>query len=171
MLDDISNMLFNTKYILAKVRWYYLTYNMEWVRLCIPFTRKLTELQTSFLWCWSPEHQTTCYEWLSLFLKKYFLLHIVIWYQVCLSNIKMYTQQNHSSRFPRHWIPYTEGRWSKNFSPTNSPPKNRCCNNDDISSSSLYRAASTDIPDPLSPLLPIIHCFKQVFIATFRILI
>ena len=27
---------------------------------------------------------------------------------------------------------------------------------DDISSSS-YRAGSTDIPDPLSPLLPIVH--------------
>ena len=26
-----------------------------------------------------------------------------------------------------------------------------------ISSSSLYRAGSTDIPDPLSPLLPIVH--------------
>ena len=27
-----------------------------------------------------------------------------------------------------------------------------------ISSSSSYRAGSTDIPDPLSPLLPIVHC-------------
>ena len=26
-----------------------------------------------------------------------------------------------------------------------------------ISSSSSYRAGSTDIPDPLSPLLPIVH--------------
>ena len=26
------------------------------------------------------------------------------------------------------------------------------------SSSSSYRAGSTDIPDPLSPLLPIVHC-------------
>ena len=31
------------------------------------------------------------------------------------------------------------------------------------SSSSSSRAASTDIPDPLSPLLPIIHRFWQVF--------
>ena len=36
--------------------------------------------------------------------------------------------------------------------------------------SSSYRAASTDIPDPLSPLLPIIHRFWQVFRATSRIL-
>ena len=34
------------------------------------------------------------------------------------------------------------------------------------SSSSSCRAASTDIPDPLSPLLPIIHRFWQVFRAT-----
>ena len=32
------------------------------------------------------------------------------------------------------------------------------------------RAASTDIPDPLSPLLPIVHRFWQVFWATSRIL-
>ena len=31
------------------------------------------------------------------------------------------------------------------------------------SSSSSCRAASTDIPDPLSPLLPIIHRLRQVF--------
>ena len=30
-------------------------------------------------------------------------------------------------------------------------------------SSSSCRAASTDIPDPLSPLLPIIHRVRQVF--------
>ena len=28
---------------------------------------------------------------------------------------------------------------------------------DDLLSSSSYRAGSTDIPDPLSPLLPIVH--------------
>ena len=28
---------------------------------------------------------------------------------------------------------------------------------------------STDIPDPLSPPLPIVHCFQQVFKSTFRI--
>ena len=39
-----------------------------------------------------------------------------------------------------------------------------------ISSSSSCRAASTDIPDPLSPLLPIIHRLWQVFRATSRIL-
>ena len=36
--------------------------------------------------------------------------------------------------------------------------------------SSSCRAASTDIPDPLSPLLPIIHRLWQVFWATSRIL-
>ena len=39
-----------------------------------------------------------------------------------------------------------------------------------ISSSSSCRAASTDIPDPLSPLLPIVHRLWQVFRATSRIL-
>ncbi len=38
------------------------------------------------------------------------------------------------------------------------------------SSSSSCRAASMDIPDPLSPLLPIIHRLWQVFKATSRIL-
>ena len=38
------------------------------------------------------------------------------------------------------------------------------------SSSSSCRAASTDIPDPLSPLLPIIHRFWQFFRDTSRIL-
>ena len=28
---------------------------------------------------------------------------------------------------------------------------------------------STDIPDPLSPHLPIVHCFRQILRATFRI--
>ena len=37
-------------------------------------------------------------------------------------------------------------------------------------SSSLCRAASTDIPDPLSPLLPIVHRFWLVFRATSVIL-
>ena len=32
------------------------------------------------------------------------------------------------------------------------------------------RAASTDIPDPLSPLFPIVHLLWQVFRGTFRIL-
>ena len=31
------------------------------------------------------------------------------------------------------------------------------------------RAASKDIPDPLSPLLPIIHRLRQVFRATYHI--
>ena len=39
-----------------------------------------------------------------------------------------------------------------------------------ISSSSSCRAASTDIPDPLSPLLPILHRLWQVFRTTSRIL-
>ena len=39
-----------------------------------------------------------------------------------------------------------------------------------VSSSSSCRAAITDIPDPLSPLLPIIHCLWQVFRAISRIL-
>ena len=39
------------------------------------------------------------------------------------------------------------------------------------SSSSSCRAASTDIPDPLSPLLPIVHRLWQIFRATSRILI
>ena len=39
-----------------------------------------------------------------------------------------------------------------------------------ISISSSCYAASTDIPDPLSPLLPIVHCLRQVFRTTFRIL-
>ena len=38
------------------------------------------------------------------------------------------------------------------------------------SSSSSCRAASTDIPDPLSPLLPIVHRLWQVFRAISRIL-
>ena len=38
-----------------------------------------------------------------------------------------------------------------------------------ISSSSLYHAVSTDIPDPLSPHLPIVHCFWQILSATPRI--
>ena len=33
----------------------------------------------------------------------------------------------------------------------------------DVSSSSSCCAASTDIPDPISPLLPIIHRLWQVF--------
>ena len=37
-------------------------------------------------------------------------------------------------------------------------------------SSSSCRAASTDIPDPLSPFLPIVHRLWQVFRATSRIL-
>ena len=36
--------------------------------------------------------------------------------------------------------------------------------------SSSCHAAGTDIPDPHSPLLPIVCCFWQVFRATFRIL-
>ena len=35
---------------------------------------------------------------------------------------------------------------------------------------SSYRAASKDIPDPLSPLYPIVHRLWQVFWATSRIL-
>ena len=38
-----------------------------------------------------------------------------------------------------------------------------------ISSSSSCRAISTDIPDSLSSLLPIVHCFRQVLRATSRI--
>ena len=37
-------------------------------------------------------------------------------------------------------------------------------------SSSSCRAASTDIPDPLSPLLPIIHRLWQVFRVTSCVL-
>ena len=36
--------------------------------------------------------------------------------------------------------------------------------------SSSCRATSTDIPDPLSPLLPIVHRLWQVFKAISRIL-
>ena len=36
------------------------------------------------------------------------------------------------------------------------------------SSSSSCRAISADIPDPLSPHLPIVHCFWQVFRVTYR---
>ena len=39
-----------------------------------------------------------------------------------------------------------------------------------MSSSSSCRAACTDIPDPLSPLLPIVHSLWQVFRAASRIL-
>ena len=42
--------------------------------------------------------------------------------------------------------------------------------NINISSSSSYRAGSTDIPDPLSPLLPIVHRPRQVFRTTTCIL-
>ena len=38
------------------------------------------------------------------------------------------------------------------------------------SSSSSCRAASTDIPDPLSPRFPIIHRLRQVFRVTSRII-
>ena len=37
------------------------------------------------------------------------------------------------------------------------------------SSLSSCRTMSTEIPDPLSPLFPILHCFRQVFKATSRI--
>ena len=37
------------------------------------------------------------------------------------------------------------------------------------SSSSSCRTISTDIADPLSQPLPIVHCFRQVFRHTFRI--
>ena len=37
------------------------------------------------------------------------------------------------------------------------------------SSSSSCRTIRTDIPDPLSPPLPIVHCFRQVLRATSRI--
>ena len=37
------------------------------------------------------------------------------------------------------------------------------------SSWSLHRAISMDIPDPLLPLLPFVHCFQQVFRATSHI--
>ena len=37
------------------------------------------------------------------------------------------------------------------------------------SSSSSWRAAHTDIPDPLSPLFPIVHRLRQVFWTTSRI--
>ena len=40
----------------------------------------------------------------------------------------------------------------------------------ELSSSSWCRAVSTDTPDPLSPLLPIVHHLWQVFRATSRIL-
>ena len=36
-------------------------------------------------------------------------------------------------------------------------------------SSSLCRTISTDITDPFSPPLPIVHCFRQIFRATSRI--
>ena len=39
-----------------------------------------------------------------------------------------------------------------------------------IYTSSSCRAGSTDIPDPLSPLLPIVHRPRQVFRTTSRIL-
>ena len=39
-----------------------------------------------------------------------------------------------------------------------------------ISSSSSFRAINMDIPDPLLPLLPIVHHLWQVFRATSRIL-
>ena len=39
-----------------------------------------------------------------------------------------------------------------------------------VTSSSSCRAGSTDIPDPLSPLLPIVHRPRQVFRTTSRIL-
>ena len=39
-----------------------------------------------------------------------------------------------------------------------------------ITSSSSCRAGSTDIPDPLSPLFPIVHRLRQVFWTTSRIL-
>ena len=39
-----------------------------------------------------------------------------------------------------------------------------------ISSSSSCHAGSMDIPDPLSPLLPIVHRPRQVFRTTSRIL-
>ena len=39
-----------------------------------------------------------------------------------------------------------------------------------ISLSSSCRAASTDIPDPLSPLFPIVHRLRQVLRATSCIL-
>ena len=43
------------------------------------------------------------------------------------------------------------------------------CHHKDLSSSSCH-AASTDIPDPLSPRLPIIHRLRQVLSVTSHIL-
>ena len=47
---------------------------------------------------------------------------------------------------------------------------NWCANHSYISSSSSCRAASTDIPDHLSPLLPIIHRLRQGFWVTSCVL-
>ena len=43
------------------------------------------------------------------------------------------------------------------------------CDRKMSSSSSWCCAISMDIPDPLSPPFPIVHCFRQIFRATSRI--
>ena len=48
-------------------------------------------------------------------------------------------------------------------------PKMLSCSFASLSSSSSGRAISMDIPDPLSPHLPIVHCFRLILRATFRI--
>ena len=58
----------------------------------------------------------------------------------------------------------------KKKTPIESPKLKRKSAQYTKSWSSSCRAASTDIPDPLSPLLPIIHRPRQVFRDTSRIL-
>ena len=56
--------------------------------------------------------------------------------------------------------------WRQNNSPVKSPIKSLW----HFLSSSCCRAISTDIPDPLSPPLPIVYRFRQVLRATPRTL-
>ena len=72
---------------------------------------------------------------------------------------------------------YCAGSWVKHETPegTYRPKLCQYSSKDEtivwiLSSSSSYRAGSTDIPDPLSPLLPIVHRPRQVFRTTSCIL-
>ena len=81
-------------------------------------------------------------------------------------------EQTFSSEFESHWVPHSYDLWprrSRTLSKllhTDLSPCSECVY---ISSSSSCHDACTNIPDPLSPLLPIIHRFWQVFRAISRI--
>ena len=71
-----------------------------------------------------------------------------------------------------HHIQDTIGEWPAGYRRNRKEEViiSRLCISHTSSSSSSCRVASTDIPDPLSPRLPIIHCLWQVFRVTSHII-